>query len=311
LSIVIIPQEVFPDASVDTAIMILQKESSEIKRKNNRIEVFEIKDIRNVNKTTTIQQDNFFVAKDNVFNVKTFGKGDKTIKKLSEDTVLLGSVSRVSFGLQTKDKKTYVKNSPLNNKWKPCINGGDIRRYNLKFSSQYFFHDTKIKAGGCWDESTHNVPEKIVIRQIGVTPIATLDNERYYCLNTIYNITSLDNKFNYRFVLAIINSKLIKFFWKTQFYDSKLLFPKIKKAYLDQIPIKIASESQQQPLINLVDEMLSLNKHLNELGDKQTRERQEIDEEIRKTDAKIDELVYKLYGITDEEKKVIEESLKK
>lgn len=56
--------------------------------------------------------------------------------------------------------------------------------------------------------------------------------------------------------------------------------------------------------------MLSLNKRLNELGDKMTVERQRIEEEINKTDAEIDELVYGLYGITDEEKKIIEESLK-
>lgn len=41
-----------------------------------------------------------------------------------------------------------------------------------------------------------------------------------------------------------------------------------------------------------------------------TAERQRIDDEIKKTDAEIDELVYKLYGITGAEKKIIEESLK-
>jgi|TARA_Y100000310_G_scaffold337221_1_gene423747 type II restriction/modification system DNA methylase subunit YeeA len=36
----------------------------------------------------------------------------------------------------------------------------------------------------------------------------------------------------------------------------------------------------------------------------------EIEEEIKKTDKEINELVYKLYNITEEEKKIIEESLK-
>lgn len=36
----------------------------------------------------------------------------------------------------------------------------------------------------------------------------------------------------------------------------------------------------------------------------------EARKEIEKTDAEIDELVYKLYGITEEEKKIIEESLR-
>lgn len=54
--------------------------------------------------------------------------------------------------------------------------------------------------------------------------------------------------------------------------------------------------------------MLSLNKRLNEIGDKRTDERQRIEEEIKKTGAEIDELVYELYGITKSEKRIIEDS---
>ena len=62
--------------------------------------------------------------------------------------------------------------------------------------------------------------------------------------------------------------------------------------------------------ISLLDKMLSLNKRLNEIGDKKTDERERIEEEIKKTDVEIDELVYKIYGITEAEKKIIEESLR-
>jgi len=57
--------------------------------------------------------------------------------------------------------------------------------------------------------------------------------------------------------------------------------------------------------------MLSLNKRLNEIGDKKTDERAKVEEKIKKTDAEIDELVYELYGLTGEEIKVIESSLAK
>lgn len=52
--------------------------------------------------------------------------------------------------------------------------------------------------------------------------------------------------------------------------------------------------------------MLFLNKCLSEIGDKKTDERAKIEEEIKKTDAEIDELVYEIYGITEEERRVIE-----
>ena len=53
-----------------------------------------------------------------------------------------------------------------------------------------------------------------------------------------------------------------------------------------------------------------LNKKLQEIGDRNTLEKRKLEEGIKKTDNEIDELVYQLYGITEEEKKIIEESLK-
>jgi predicted nucleic acid-binding Zn-ribbon protein len=55
-----------------------------------------------------------------------------------------------------------------------------------------------------------------------------------------------------------------------------------------------------------VKKIEELNKRLNEMGNKKTDERARIEEEIKKVDKGIDELVYKLYGITEEEKKIIE-----
>ena len=53
-----------------------------------------------------------------------------------------------------------------------------------------------------------------------------------------------------------------------------------------------------------------INKKLNELGEKQTDERKHIELEIEKTDEEIDQEIYKLYGLTKEEIKIVEESLK-
>lgn len=52
--------------------------------------------------------------------------------------------------------------------------------------------------------------------------------------------------------------------------------------------------------------MLSLNKQLQSLGDKKTAQTAKLEEEIQKTGEEIDELVYKLYWITEAEKKIIE-----
>lgn len=307
LKIVIIPKEVFADASVDASMIILEKDSDEKSRRNNKVQILIVKNFESEPKLiNTINQGEFYEAENFVFNVSLSKGAENIIKKMNQNSQKIGKISRVSFGLQTLDKRTYVKEKPENNNWKPCIDGGDILRYNLKKPHQYFLHDVKIKAGGCWDEDTYNVPEKIVIRQIGYSPIAALDKNRHYCLNTLYKITDLDDRFHYAYVLGILNSKLIKFFWKINFSDSKILFPKIKKAYLDQIPIKLISKENQKYLVDLVEQITLLNGKLLSLEGKDTDLKNKIKTDVQTIEAKIDSFVYEIYNISKDDKELIE-----
>jgi predicted nucleic acid-binding Zn-ribbon protein len=59
-------------------------------------------------------------------------------------------------------------------------------------------------------------------------------------------------------------------------------------------------------MVSLVDQMLLLNKQLPTI--KTDHEKTALQRQIDATDKQIDELVYELYGITEEERKIIEES---
>lgn len=299
-------QDVFGGAKVDTAIAILNKDDVETKRNRNIVEIYSKVNNKFQHELEKDIVQNKYLAEDNyIFNVNITTKEWNLIEKINRFGKL-GEISRVSFGLQTKDKKKYVKDKPLNENWKPCIDGKNINPYYLSFSSQFFLHDRRIKAGGCWDDETHNTPIKIVIRQIGKYPIATIDLNKYYSLNTIYNITSLDERYDYNYVLAIINSNLLKFFWKSKFYDSKILFPKIKKAYLDKIPIPDLSLDKQQNLIVLVNKIMELNKKL--VDCKTPKEEKLLKIQIDNVDKQINDKVYELYGLSEEEITIIENS---
>ena len=324
IKLVIIPKEVFEDASVDASIVILQREGNKEKREKNNIQVIKMQDFtKNIYTDVSIQQKSFQDADNLVFNVNISSEQDDILKKVKKESVPLGDICRVSFGLQTKDKNTYVKDRPQNNNWKPCIDGGNIYPYLITFKDQYFLHDLKIKAGGCWDESTHNVPKKIVIRQIGATPIAAIDTNKYYSLNTVYNITGLGEEYSYEYILGLLNSKLIKFFWKKNFSDSKILFPKIKKAYLDKLPIKKATPFEKERINSIVLDLMKLQKPLLLVASKIAKsdaskkgyydlveEKTKIKQEIDKLEFNLNALVYRLYGLNQKEIEIIEESLK-
>ncbi len=57
-------------------------------------------------------------------------------------------------------------------------------------------------------------------------------------------------------------------------------------------------------MVNLVDNMLEVNKKKAALPPSSKRDK--IEREIQITDEKIDELVYELYGITEEDRKILE-----
>ena len=163
--------------------------------------------------------------------------------------------------------------------------------------------------------------------------IATISFDRHICDNTIIvgvpyiSLKNIKNKhidkyiknlnlnrdeveknsgdFNLMFILSIINSKLMSYFLKFNSGGRIDTYPDDWK----KIPIKDVSKNKQLLFITLCDKMLSLNKKLQEERLSQ-HEKEKIQQEIKKTDNEIDELVYQLYGITEEEKKIIEESLK-
>jgi predicted nucleic acid-binding Zn-ribbon protein len=59
-------------------------------------------------------------------------------------------------------------------------------------------------------------------------------------------------------------------------------------------------------MVELVEAMLRLHKDLEEV--KTQHEREAIERQIAAADEQIDHLVYELYGLTDEEIKIVEEA---
>lgn len=156
---------------------------------------------------------------------------------------------------------------------------------------------------------------KIVVPDYNNQASFTLDLGGHF-YKTGYGIILKDDKLSPKYILGVLNSTLL---FKYLCSIGTLLrggYVRFWTKFIEQLPIRTIDFSSSadrrihDDIVILVDKMLSLNKRLNELGDKKTDERYKIEEEIKKTGAEIDELVYKLYGITEEEKEIIEESLR-
>ncbi|MEK6652006.1 MAG: TaqI-like C-terminal specificity domain-containing protein, partial [Nitrospirota bacterium] len=126
-----------------------------------------------------------------------------------------------------------------------------------------------------------------------------------FSVNTTYIICSSDKS-----LLAILNSSLMTFFYKNSFAAYRGGYLRFFTQYIEQLPIRTIDfnnpfeKTIHDKLVSLVDRMLDLHKKKNSLPP--SAEREKIEREIVITDEKIDEIVYGLYGVTAEERKIIE-----
>jgi len=89
-------------------------------------------------------------------------------------------------------------------------------------------------------------------------------------------------------------------------------FPRISVRDLRKLPIRTinfnrpSDKADHDQMVNLVNQMLGLNKRLAEVKTPQVKN--VLKRQIEATDRQIDELVYNLYGLTEDEIKIVEES---
>lgn len=131
---------------------------------------------------------------------------------------------------------------------------------------------------------------KIMYQVFQVKPCFILDENGYYCNNSMWILPTAD-----KVLLGILNSKMG--WWLISKYCTAIQngYQLIWK-YFSEIPIIQGNEEQRIRIENIVNEILS-----------QKKENPETD--TSELEAKIDNLVYELYELTEEEIAVIENSL--
>ena len=114
---------------------------------------------------------------------------------------------------------------------------------------------------------------------------------------------------NYLYVLGLLNSRLLDWHFKKITVPFRGGFYSANRQFISPLPIRRIDFDNPQDvrmhddLVALVERMLDLHKRLK---DAKGEEEKNLERQIARTDQKIDELVYQLYGITDEEREIIE-----
>ncbi len=295
-------KRVFANAQVESAIITASKKPA-----NEHAIVIQIGEV-----VQEAIQAVFARNKDYRFNVYSNSGAESVINKIVPQSKLLGELSDICIGIQlggssgSDTKESFLSNNEIGSTYKKILDGKDINYYKTEWKGQFVRYGNWLHRKR--DEKYFLSP-KIMIRQIGSVPVATFDDGQFYTLNTIYNLINT-SEYSLKYFLAVINSKLGKWFWRSQNSDFKALFPKIKKAQIESIPIKAvnfsdpAEKTQHDKMVSLVERMLALHKSLASAHNPQEADR--LTREVESVDKSIDGLVYELYGLTEEEIKIVE-----
>jgi adenine-specific DNA-methyltransferase len=103
--------------------------------------------------------------------------------------------------------------------------------------------------------------------------------------------------FKNELILALVNSKFISFYYYYFIFNQAIRTMHFMPGYADQLPVPKNYFTSQLPIITLVNQILAAKKE-NSQADTSALERQ------------IDLMVYRLYGLSYEEVKLIDDSVK-
>lgn len=237
-----------------------------------------------------------------IFLIK--GKNKKNENYFSNDNIkFFSKISTIKFetisitkrGLEIgKDKLLTTGNIK-------CLTGGNLDTYQTK--GGLFISESTFK------EFSKNkdifASPKLMVRETGNKFFATIDYKNLLTTRSIYNTKITDKNYSPELLLGIINSTLFKFYFKQFISPETNIFPKIRIAQLKELPIpKSVPKIVKKEIESQVEKLLKFNS--DKRNQTLTSNSNILDGRIDYCESRINQLVYELYELTEEEIKIVE-----
>ncbi|HJX18286.1 MAG TPA: TaqI-like C-terminal specificity domain-containing protein [Acidiferrobacterales bacterium] len=311
--------DVFKGATVRTAIPFMRKLHDD-----NHIVQFVRFDTESSTSVLGQEVQSELVKVDNNW-VKVIGGANTTLdNKIAAITVPLNEILEVSQGLIPYDKYRGHDEYTIKNRiwhadhkkdktYKPELRGGDVTRYTVTWNrKQWISYGPWLAAPR---KQKYFTEPRLLFREItdpktGLLHVGFSDKE-YYNNPGIINCILRETKYSLYYVLGVANSRLIAYLhFSSSPKARKGVFPKILVNDVRMIPIRRidfdspADRAQHDKMVSYVEKMLSLKMQL--AAASTPHEQENLKRQIDATDRQIDKLVYELYGLTDEEIRIVE-----
>lgn len=145
--------------------------------------------------------------------------------------------------------------------YKPVLVGKDIKPFSLEWSGLFVNYDAsavdKSKGEYCFlrEERIFLAEKKLVNRQTARRLIAALDDEQYYALNSCHLTLIEDDRLDIMYLLSLYNSDLLNFYYSAVFRDTEKVFPQVKTANVEKLPLKFGDPECLARIVSVACEM--------------------------------------------------------
>jgi hypothetical protein len=232
------------------------------------------------------------------------------VNKIIKNSHPLSDLTKLYYGIMTADNKKFVISESKNENHKPLLSGEDIGRYEIKWSGERYIdyrpdEMKKKKTARPGEPERFEIDEKIVFQRYSSTNlIATIDTHKFYTLGTTiigHSTSSYSNKY----LLGLINSKILSWWYGRTFTSPTNYIREFESIPIHKIKFNDENELIiYNKVIYLVKQMLQL--HKDSKSAKTPQDKELIKRQLEATDKQIDALVYELYGLTEDEIRIIE-----
>lgn len=213
------------------------------------------------------------------------------LNKLQQDAVLLSEISKTFRGLPFQRK--------ISRSGQPILRGKNIGKYKIYGDIDNITLPKEVLSSAKIKELlkpkilSQNIVAHVMNPYDRIIIMATIDTEGLLTLDTVMNTYLTADKFALQYVLAILNSQLASWFYYWFVFNRAVRTMHFDKYYIDNLPVKGIDLKAQHPFIALVDQIL-------------TAKKKKPNTDTSVLEQQIDEMVYKLYGLTPEEIAIVE-----
>jgi hypothetical protein len=212
------------------------------------------------------------------------------IKKIefSVQVTYLKDNADFALGIVTGDNSTYILNNQPEGS-EIILRGSEIFKYKFVPANSYIkFEPGKFQQVA--PTNLYRAPEKLIYRFICNSLVFAYDNNQTLTLNSANILIPKIPGLGIKYILAILNSSAIQYFFNNRFKSVKIL-----RAHIESLPIPVVSAELQSQITQKVEELLESKDPL----------------EISKLHKDIDAEVSKLFGLTESDYQIIEASISK